>query len=617
MKNKIKIFMASLFCLFILTGCGAQLDTVMTFDEDFSGSRVITAELEKSDIDSYVDGGIPAIDEIIKKNLPDILAAEKSETDNSLVYTFTFKFDGIEDYAEKVKKLMKTTEEDEQPEIVFEYSDSPFKKGLDFSESFGSKNLLTWLSDAVEESKIADTDRSNYFSYNTNKVVFGEEEFDCYDDLSAKNSETFPAKSVTVDTVLLPSGNFDRTIEILFGNDTLEKIAENGDSTDTFFSALAGSCEFNRNEYTDKNEVGYSFAVKDKTAEETISFTNSILFADNTVLSIEFAPSEDDPKQLYLNLSARCSGDYYFDSRNGNLTENYHLYDGIDYDKNSAFYTYYDDNGAHYFQYSRRFAEDDPPLEGKFLWEISFTGADCDLGLSKDKADLSIKLYAPELTQAIDILEPAVTKSAPDKVNIKRDDNVFTVDFGKGSFEEISDRYRNFVFNYSGEKVKCSLGCEIIASGNPFKTYKLYSADFDTSPLAQGESAFRFDGNVTQLSNSGVVPAEESAKGKLVGTFTGSPKFYALESNINFAGIIFTLTGVVCAAIFILIAAAGIIRYAKAPKTPKAPKSAAPPSADVPVVSDIAGTAEEKTAAVKSEEEKPAETANDDEEEYI
>lgn len=616
MKNKIKYLLAAMFCLFLLTGCGAQLDTVMTFDEGFSGSRVITAELAKSDIDSYVDGGIPAIDEIIKKNLPDILAAEKSETDSSLVYTFTLKFDSIEDYAEKVKKLMKTTEEDEQPEIVFEYSDSPFKKGLDFSESFGSKNLLTWLSDAVEESKIADTDRSNYFSYNTNKVVFGEEEFDCYDDLSAKNSETFPAKSVTVDTVLLPSGNFDRTIEILFGNDTLEKIAENGDSTDTFFSALAGSCEFNRNEYADKNEVGYSFAVKDKTAEEIISFTNSMLFSDNTVLSMELTPSENNPRQLFINISARCVGDYYFDSRNGNLTEKYHLYDGIDYDKNSAFYTYYNDDGARYFQYSRRFAEDDPPLEGKFLWEISFTGADCDLGLSKDKADLSIKLYAPELTQAIDILEPAVTKAAPDKVSVRRDDNVFTVDFGKGSSEEISDRYRNFVYNYSGEKVKCSLGCEVIASGNPFKTYKLYSADVDTSALTGGECTFAFDGNAVQLSNSKVTLSEESKRGRLIGTFTGNPKFYALESGINFTGILFTLTGVVSAAIFIIIAAAEAVKYSKAPKKPKAPKPAAADDS-APVEGKTAETRPADTAEEKASEEKLYETENNDEEEYI
>ena len=541
----------------LLTGCGARLDTFMTMDTSFYGKRVITAELSKDDVAQYVSGGVSALDRTVTDSLPDELSLKMSENDSEYIYTFTLNFNGLDDYRSKVQDIIAISEPDFKAEITFDNSDTIFKHGFFFEENFTSEKLLGWAADAVEKAGICSSGSSNFFETGNNTVSFCGTEYSSSAALSVYESKSYPANDIDVTTYLLPNGNFERTIAIGFYSDTIENIAANGFSADEFFEEKAETAEFERKE--ENNKIIYSFKGTDMTAEETNLFTNRILCSENASFFAAFSKSETSGTKLNIAVSDLCDGSFYFDSRTGTLRSTVYLFENAvlkDGDFRRS-----DDSCGYYYERSK--ISEATPVKGSFEWEAAFDEVTAELGFSGKKVGLKLVFAVPEgiPDNAAEIIKTALSEAAPNGVKLsagKRDGaTVYTADFGKASYEKAADRYKNFVYSYTGEKVSCRFGSEKLSTGSPFKTLRSFSAEMDMSPLSQKDIVFAFDENasgITVLNNSSVFP-ESNASGKYTGTFSGRLEFYALESGINFIGVIFTVIGIIALLMFALVIA--------------------------------------------------------------
>ena len=109
---------------------------VVTFDADDIGE---------------IEGGIPAVDNIAKTNLPaDLTYALATVDESNATMTFTLTFASIDEYRTKVTNILKANANSElTPVIHYEKQQSVFKEGIKFHENFASADLLGWFKSAV------------------------------------------------------------------------------------------------------------------------------------------------------------------------------------------------------------------------------------------------------------------------------------------------------------------------------------------------------------------------------------------------------------------------------------------------------------------------------------
>lgn len=158
-KNTENVFMsrgrlfAAFFCcafLALLTGCGMKTDLKMS--SDFAGERIIVCD-EISDTSlMFSSKKVTDITECLQNNCPEQMAFSYQYSDSKqtkVVYTFTVKFDSLDDYKTKVAALLGRT-----PSVEYVYQ-SPeeqlFKSGFSLAEDFNSTDLLAWVKPALKK----------------------------------------------------------------------------------------------------------------------------------------------------------------------------------------------------------------------------------------------------------------------------------------------------------------------------------------------------------------------------------------------------------------------------------------------------------------------------------
>ena len=152
MRKKILV-MVLLFALLVLSGCGIKLTSKVNIGENFSGTRTMTCTFSTSDFQHFFNGSQKDLDQTIKDTCPSQLSYKKTSDDGDTIYTFYLKFSSLDDYREKVGKILNFS-----PKITWQYGDSPFVSGLIYQENFSSTDLMTWLYTALYEENYVDKD---------------------------------------------------------------------------------------------------------------------------------------------------------------------------------------------------------------------------------------------------------------------------------------------------------------------------------------------------------------------------------------------------------------------------------------------------------------------------
>lgn len=285
---------------FVLTACGAVLDTTLVINADGSGSRAITATVEADDLEK-VKGGADAIDTAITENLPDGMTygGQKAGSDGAAVFSFAIEFDSQKDYEDKVIGILGAGGvTDIETEIEIVVADSAFREGVSVNENFTSQDLLQWLVEAMVETGIVDDDDKDDLTEIGKTVV----EIDGVGhDTSAKIEYTdiadYGIRDLNVTTEGVGTGSYVRTISYDLSRETY---ARDTDAYDEFFTKATPK----DGTLTEPDEAStvwtIEFSAKDE--KQLIEYTNTALNSELTDFAVSSETDGDDPTMFHTSV---------------------------------------------------------------------------------------------------------------------------------------------------------------------------------------------------------------------------------------------------------------------------------------------------------------------------
>ena len=203
----------------LLTACGGVVNTDMSFDDSFAGSRVMTYTISNSDYNSYVQKDFETVSATLKALCPeDIEITSLTQDDTNIVAVFTINFSSKEDYESKVARILTAVGSDKEPDVTLLRSNTAFAKGVAYQENFGSDDLLKWMSDGIMSNNFI-TSSYEIYIFSTEKVslTIAGEEFEKDANMSIIDVNTtkyLPINGVVFNTVINKDGTIDRSIAL-------------------------------------------------------------------------------------------------------------------------------------------------------------------------------------------------------------------------------------------------------------------------------------------------------------------------------------------------------------------------------------------------------------------
>ena len=172
----------------------------------FSGSRCVTYNADKSDLDNFIDGGRAAFDLVLRSSAPSWLSCELSSDGRDLSLTITFTFDTFENYSVRLSELL-----DSAPNLVYSAGDEML-----LLEGYSALELLNFLQtilsamDCLKEKQLSDIFHVvvNEITINARTYPFEQERIS----IRPQNDETVLFDSLDISTVGKKSGAYSRTI---------------------------------------------------------------------------------------------------------------------------------------------------------------------------------------------------------------------------------------------------------------------------------------------------------------------------------------------------------------------------------------------------------------------
>ena len=242
MENKLK-YLICLLALILLSACGGVVKTDMSFDDSFSGSRVMTYTISNADYTSYVQKDLATVESVLKELCPpDIEITSVNQDKSNIVATFTINFTSKDEYEEKIGNILKTVCSDIVPKAIFLRSNTAFAKRVVYQENFGSDDLLEWMSDGIV--------KNNYITSSYETYIFSSDYISLHISgneyakdvkmsiIDVKSAKYLPINSVDFNTVINKDSTVDRTIEVNIPNSTYK---EAKDDIDRFMLKRVGN----------------------------------------------------------------------------------------------------------------------------------------------------------------------------------------------------------------------------------------------------------------------------------------------------------------------------------------------------------------------------------------
>lgn len=203
---------AALTVAFVLTACGARIDTTMNVSNLGAGERVMVLSLGASDM-SKLTGGSAAADASIRRHLPaPLVFSGLQPASGGVTATVTFPFTSTSDYKKKAADLLKAGGSG-QPNTEFSVSDSTLVKGIVLREAYSSADLLQWMfKGLISDGVISSGDSSNMYELGTTNLNFGGATTSQSNMLNVKSVKNNGFDAVSMQTQIQDLGHITRTI---------------------------------------------------------------------------------------------------------------------------------------------------------------------------------------------------------------------------------------------------------------------------------------------------------------------------------------------------------------------------------------------------------------------
>ena len=297
--------------VFLLSACGAEVNTVFDLNDGVKGTRTITATVSSEEIESHVTGGAKAIDASIRKHLPAELSYDGIKTkDENAQVVFHLKFDSEKDYVKKTTALLSASDSDTEPEIEILIEDSPFISGLAIKENFSSGDLIGWMASGLADDGVIsqDNEGSVLSSDGEAEVRFDGKKYDSSNTLSVSEVKDDGFGQVKLQTTVAPDGTYAQEITYLMAEG---RRASLGKTLDEFFAkATPAGGILDETFDTDSYADGWVLTFNAANLEELKAATNQALGSEKNSYVFEEAPAPTNPTLLRATLTgtADCAG---------------------------------------------------------------------------------------------------------------------------------------------------------------------------------------------------------------------------------------------------------------------------------------------------------------------
>lgn len=146
-------------CAVVLSACGADVNSRLDLQSDYSGERLFALSIVDNDVDA-LSGGLEAASDVFESATPDVLEFEGITTENEgHSATFRMPFDDLEDYERKIDALLDASEVPaSERSMTVDLDEQALVTRLEVEEEFYNDDLMNWAAEAlITEDVVADS----------------------------------------------------------------------------------------------------------------------------------------------------------------------------------------------------------------------------------------------------------------------------------------------------------------------------------------------------------------------------------------------------------------------------------------------------------------------------
>ncbi len=200
----------------VLAACGADVNSQLELEDDFSGSRTFVMTMADTDIES-ISGGLEAATQALDSHTPEVLSFDGVEQrEEGYTATFTLVFNDLEDYENKINSLLDASAiAPAERDMTIELDDQPLMTTLSVQEDFYNDDLMGWAADALINEGVVTSNATVLTSSGIATVVFNHEEINTSTSLPRMNfqlTQDHRFEDVGLDLEFLESGDLRVTM---------------------------------------------------------------------------------------------------------------------------------------------------------------------------------------------------------------------------------------------------------------------------------------------------------------------------------------------------------------------------------------------------------------------
>jgi hypothetical protein len=339
------LLLTGILLVLAMTGCtgnigNIEIDTTLTVDTSFNGSRVMTATIPASVYKNVFDSDVDGLEEVINKYTPgDMYCIADENDDGSARIEMHIDFASKNEYQKEIQTICSsnTSENAITPVIKFDYSRSVLKNGYTIEENFTSLDLFSWLSEALktEYPALEKKEIDDIFTLGRTEVVFDGQTLEMDGYIQISNIESNAFDSLSVEATLNEDQSVDARITYTASNRVVVSL---GEKLDTLMDELVPEGAEMSYQEDSSNRI-YTLDFHAGSIEAYVAGINKALRTNNTVFEVT---TEGDADSLAAKKSIRqyYDGSSFLDFTDDNIHMTYVLKVSSEYSVDSCTGTY-------------------------------------------------------------------------------------------------------------------------------------------------------------------------------------------------------------------------------------------------------------------------------------
>ncbi len=308
------LILAGMLVLFAFAGCARfetiQVDTTMTVDQRFDGSRVMSANIPYSIYKKYFDGNIDNLKNTISSYAPEeMYCTASANSSGGALVEIHIDFGSLKEYQKKISNICADNKSADAitPSVDFDYSRSILKNGYTIKENFNSLDLLYWLKDGIarEYSSVSEEDTSGMFSNGAVRLILNGQEIDLGDAgrIESSNIESHTFDTVKVTAQLNEDESVDAQVDYTVSKNTAAALGAKLEELMNSVIPKGGTMSYSDGDTSRTYKLKFSSA----TIQVYIAAMNKALRCNNTVFKVSTEGDAD-------SMSARKTITQYYDA---------------------------------------------------------------------------------------------------------------------------------------------------------------------------------------------------------------------------------------------------------------------------------------------------------------